>query len=166
MRRGDKYRLPLLLASLVVLHFTVRSRLGNEQVAPDFLLLALLMYTIQAEPGPSAAAGLLVGLFQDALSPASFGTGALAHTLVGYLTAWGKAVFFAENLVVTGFLFFGGTWFRNAVVALASGALRGDRLVWELVVWSPLQALTTAVLGVFLLRLLRGWLVIRPRGAP
>jgi len=161
VRRGDKYRFWVILAFLVALQFSVRSRLGDERIAPDFLLLALLIYTIRSQPGRSAAAGLVVGLLRDALTPASFGAGALAHTLVGYLSAWGKAVFFAENLFVNGCLFFAGTWFRNLVVALASGKLKGGQLGWELLVWSPLQSLTTAVSGVALLWLFGRWLSIR-----
>jgi rod shape-determining protein MreD len=141
----------VLLAGLVVLQFSVRPRLGDDRMAPDFLLLALLIYTIRAQPGKSAAAGFVVGLLRDALTPASFGAGALAHTLVGYLSAWGKAVFFAENLFVNGCLFFAGTWVRNLVMAVASGKIRGGLLGWELLVWSPIQSLTTAVAGVLVL---------------
>src|SRR5881296_4010133 len=146
---------------LAALQFTVRSRLGDERAAPDFLLLALLIYTIRTQPGKAAVAGLLVGLLRDSLTPASFGAGMLAHTLVGYLSAWGKAVFFAENLFVNGCLFFAGTWLRNVVVALASGRLKGGQLGWELLVWSPLQSLTTAVAGVAVLWLFGRWLAIR-----
>lgn len=161
MRRSDKYRYLLVLAGLIALHFSVRSRLGNEKIAPDFLLLALMIYTIRAQPGKGAVAGLVVGLMRDALSPASFGAGALAHTLVGYLSAWGKAVFFAENLFVNGCLFFAGTWLRNLVVSLASGTLQGGQLGWELLVWSPLQSLTTAAVGVLVVWLFSRWLMIR-----
>ncbi|HMJ57494.1 MAG TPA: rod shape-determining protein MreD, partial [Gemmatimonadales bacterium] len=106
MRKTDKYRYVLVLIGLVVLHFTVRGRLGDDRIAPDFLLLALLIYTVRAQPGRSAAAGFVIGLLRDALTPASFGAGALAHTLVGYLSSWAKAVFFAENVLVNGCLFF------------------------------------------------------------
>src|SRR5712671_2179952 len=125
MRRTDRYRYPVILTLLVLLQFTVRSHLGGDRVAPDFLLLALLIYTIRAEPGKSAAAGFMLGLLRDALTPASFGAGALAHTLVGFLSSWSKAVFFAENLFVNGCLFFAGTWCRNLAVSLASGKLKG-----------------------------------------
>ena len=156
MRRSDKYRFYVILGVLVVLQFSARRWLGGDRVAPDFLLLALLIYTIRARPGPSAVAGFVVGLVRDALTPASFGAGALAHTLVGYLSSWSKAVFFAENLFVNGCLFFAGTWCRNLAVALASGKLKGGMLGWELLVWSPIQSLTTAVAGVLVL-----WLVDR-----
>ena len=162
MRRSDKYRFYVILAALVVLQFSVRGRLGGDRVAPDFLLLALLIYTIRARPGPSAGAGFLVGLLRDALTPASFGAGALAHTLVGYLSSWSKAVFFAENLFVNGCLFFAGTWLRNLIVLLASGRLQESQLGWELLVWSPLQGLTTAAVGVVVLWLFGRWVAVRP----
>ncbi|MBI1966493.1 MAG: rod shape-determining protein MreD [Gemmatimonadetes bacterium] len=161
MRRTDKYRYLLILAGLVTLQFSLRSRLGDARVAPDFLLLALLIYTIRSRPGNSAVVGFVVGLLRDALTPASFGAGALAHTLVGFLSAWGKAVFFAENLFVNGCLFFLGTWLRNLIVALASGTLKGEQLGWDLLVWSPLQGLTTAAVGVLVLWLFGRWMAIR-----
>jgi rod shape-determining protein MreD len=161
VRKTDPYRYLLILAALVVLHFTVRERLGGDRIAPDFLLLALLIYTVRAQPGRSAAAGFVIGLLRDALTPASFGAGALAHTLVGYLSSWAKAVFFAENVFVNGCLFFAGTWLRNLVVLLASGRLAGARVGWELLVWSPLQSLTTAAVGIAVLWLFGRWLAIR-----
>src|SRR5579859_8240849 len=161
MRRTDRYRYPVIITLLVLLQFTVRSHLGGDRVAPDFLLLALLIYTIKAEPGKSAAAGFILGLLRDALTPASFGAGALAHTLVGYLSSWAKAVFFAENIFVNGCVFFAGTWFRNLVVALASGKLKGGQLGWELLVWAPLQSLTTALAGMLVLWVFGRWLAIR-----
>ena len=161
MRPRGKYRLPAILSLLVVLHFALRPWLGDPRPAPDFLLLALLVYAIRSTPGRASVAGFLVGLLGDALTPVAFGSGALAHTLVGYLAAWGKAVFFAENVIVNACLFFAGTWFRNLIVALASGRLKGGQLGWELLVWSPLQSLTTAVTGVIVLLLFGRYLAIR-----
>ena len=158
MRRTDRYRYPVIMTILVLLQFTVRSHLGGDRVAPDFLLLALLIYTIRAEPGKSAAAGFILGLLRDALTPASFGAGALAHTLVGFASSWAKAVFFAEHVFVKGCLFFAGTWLRNLIVLLVSGRLQGEQVAWELLVWSPLQALSTALVGVVVLWIFRGWL--------
>ena len=164
MRRSDQYRFLVIVGVLVVLQFSLRTRLGDDRIAPDFLLAALLIYTIRAQPGRSAGAGFVVGLLRDALTPASFGAGALAHTLVGYLSAWSKAVFFAENLFVNGCLFFAGTWLRNLIVSLAAliaGKLKPDMLGWELLVWSPVQSLTTAVVGVLVLWMFGRHLAIR-----
>ena len=161
VRRGPSYRLAGVLLLLVVLHFTVRPWLGNPRAAPDFLLLALLVYAIRARPGAAAAAGFAVGLLSDALTPVAFGAGALAYTVVGYLAAWGKAVFFAENLVVNAGFFFVGTWIRELLVLVGSGHLEGAEVLWQLLLWSTLKAATTALVGVVGLLLFRRSLAIR-----
>src|SRR5262245_37685919 len=165
MSRTDRYRYPFMMTVLVLLHFTVRSHLWDDRVAPDFLLLALLIYTIRAEPGKSAAAGFVIGLLRDAMTPVSFGAGALAHTLVSFASSWAKAVFFAEHVFVKGCLFFAGTWLRNFIVLLVSGKLQGSQVAWELLVSSPLQGLTTALVGVVVLWFFRGWLYPHRPGA-
>ena len=161
MRRSDKYRFVAILAGLVALQFSLRPRLGDDRMSPDFLLLALLIYTIRAQPGRAAVVGFVVGLLRDALTPASFGAGALAHTVVGYLAARSKAVFFAENVYVNAWLFFAGTWVRNCLVALLSGKLKGGLLGWELLVWSPVQSAATALVGLVVLWLFGRQLAIR-----
>lgn len=160
-RRRAAYRVGAVLLLLAVLHFTVRPWLGDPRVAPDFLLLGLLVYAIRARPGPAAVAGFVVGMVSDALTPVAFGAGALAHTVVGYLAAWGKAVFFTENLAVNAGFFFVGTWLRDLLVLAGGGHVRGTDLLWVVGVWSPLTALTTALVGVAVLVVFRRWLEIR-----
>ena len=160
-RRRGLYREVAVFALLVVSHFALRGLLGDRRVAPDFLLLALLVYAIRTTPGRAAIAGFLVGLLSDALTPVAFGSGALAHTVVGYLAAWGKAVFFAENLAVSAGFFFGGAWVRDLLVLLAGGHVRGTALAWQLGWWSPINALATAFSGVLVLVIFRRWLEVR-----
>jgi rod shape-determining protein MreD len=153
-------RLFLVLAFLLVLHFYVRPRLFDLKLAPDFLLIALLVYSIRNRPGDAAIAGFIVGLLSDALVPARFGASALAHTVVGYLTAWGRAVFFADNLIVNAAVFAGGLWVRDLIVLLASGT-SGEDLIAQLGIWAPLHGLTTAIAGILVLVVFRDWLDIR-----
>ena len=68
MRRSDHYRFVVIVIALVIMQFSVRTKLGDERMAPDFLLAALLIYTIRAQPGKSAGAGFVVGLLRDALN--------------------------------------------------------------------------------------------------
>jgi rod shape-determining protein MreD len=145
---------------LFVLHFYVRPRVFDGRAAPDFLLCALILIAARARPGWAAVAGFLVGLASDVLTPAAFGAGALAHTIVAYIAAWGRAVFFPDNLVVNAGLFAGGVWLRNAIVLLASGT-PSSQLSSGLLVWAPLQALTTALAGLMLLLMFRDWFAIR-----
>jgi rod shape-determining protein MreD len=159
--RGERVRVALILALLAVLHFTLRQWLGDQRVAPDFLLLALLVYALRSQPGRAAVAGFLIGLLSDSLLPVAFGSAMLAYSVVGYLAAWGKAVFFADNPAVAGGLFFVGVVIRDALVLLWGGHAAGTSAVWQLTVWTPLQALTTAVSGVIVLFMFRHWLRVR-----
>ncbi|HEX9727069.1 MAG TPA: rod shape-determining protein MreD [Gemmatimonadales bacterium] len=163
MRRSIDYGLLTVVALLIVLHFALRPWLGSPRAAPDFLLLALLVYAIQARPGAAAIAGFVVGILSDALTPVAFGSGMLAYTVVGYLAAWGKAIFFAENLVVMAGFFFAGTVVRDVLVLLWGGQVTGGALLWQLGVWTLLKGLTTAVVGVGALLVFRNWLHVRLR---
>ncbi len=154
------FKVGVVLLALVLMHFAVRPLLGNDRLAPDFLLLALMFFAIRSRPANAAIAGFTVGILADALSPVAFGAGALAHTVVGYLQAWGKAIFFPDNLLVTtGFLFV-GSWLRNFLVLLAGGQTRGAELFWALTAWSVGQAVTTTVAGLLVLLTFRRWFKI------
>jgi rod shape-determining protein MreD len=159
-RRRRRLQIALVLLGLVAAHFYIRPRLWDTRAAPDFLLLALLLFAIRSRPGTAAIAGFVVGLTADVLTPARFGAGALAHTIVGYLAAWGRAVFFPDNLLVNAGLFAVGTWLRTLIVMVASGT-GGAELAAVMAVWSPLQAIMTALAGVAVVLVFRDWLAIR-----
>jgi len=158
--RADRGRMWAVLGLLAVLHFAVRPRIGYPAAAPDFLLLALMLFAIRSRPGAAALAGFLVGLAGDAVTPARVGAGALAHTIVGYSAAWGRAVFFPDNLFVNGLVIVFGVWARNAIELLASGPGVGG-LTMQLLVWSPIQAITTALSAAVVLVVFQRWLDIR-----
>jgi rod shape-determining protein MreD len=158
--RRDSGQLFLGFALLAALHFYVRPRLWDSRAAPDFLVLALMLVAIRARPGVAAVVGFVVGMISDVLTPAGFGAGALAHTVVGYLAALGRSVFFPDNLLVNAGLFAAGVMLRNTLMLLASGTPAGQ-LSSSLLVWAPLQAITTAVAGVVILLLFRNWFAIR-----
>jgi rod shape-determining protein MreD len=157
----ERYRIAVILLLLMALHFILRPFLGDSRVAPDLLLLALLVFAIRGRPRDGAIGGFVVGLVADSLTPVAFGAGMLAHTCVGYLAAWGKAVFFAESVLVSAGFFFAGTWLRDLLVLVTGRHMAESALLWQLVVWSPLKALTTAVAGILVLLLFRRWLQIR-----
>jgi rod shape-determining protein MreD len=158
--RASRVQLLLVMALLVLLHFYLRPRLWSARVSPDFLLIALVFFAMRAGPGAGAVAGFAVGVVNDALTPAAFGAGALAHTVVGYLAAWGRAVFFADNLLVNAGFVAVALWVRDLLLLLASGTSQG-RLLVELTLNSPLQALSTAVFALVVLAAFREWFAIR-----
>jgi hypothetical protein len=101
-------------------------------------------------------------LIRDGLVPVTFGAGAFAHTIVGYMSAWSKAVFFADNLYVNAALFFFGCWLRDVLTWLIGRNPKDwTEVLWQLGYWSPLQALTTAVAGMIVLIVFRKWLHVR-----
>jgi rod shape-determining protein MreD len=158
--RVTRVQLLFVLAMLLVLQFYIRPRLWNARVSPDFLLIALMLFAMRSGPGAGAVAGFLVGLIEDTMTPARFGAGALAHTLVGYFAAWGRAVFFADNMVVNAGFVAVGLWFRDLIVLVTSGADH-RQLLTELTIYSPLQALTTAGFALLVLITFRAWFSIR-----
>jgi rod shape-determining protein MreD len=153
-------QLLLVMTLLVVLQFYLRPRLWNARVSPDFLFIALMLYAMRSGAGAGAFAGFLVGLVEDTLTPARFGAGALAHTLVGYFAAWGRAVFFADNMLVNAGFVAAGLWFRDLVVLVTSGTDH-RQLLTELTLYSPLQAVTTAGFALLVLVTFRAWFSIR-----
>jgi rod shape-determining protein MreD len=158
--RANRIQLILVMGLLVLFHFYLRPRLWSARISPDFLLIALVFFAMRAGPGAGALAGFAVGVVSDALTPAAFGAGALAHTMVGYLAAWGRAVFFADNLLVNAAFVAVALWVRDLILLVASGTSYG-RLFFELAVNSPLQALSTAVFAVLVLAAFREWFAIR-----
>lgn len=165
--RVPQTRLAVVVVLLLVLHFALGPWLGvgpafaDRSPGPDLLVLALLIYAIRARPGRAAVAGLAIGILADSITVVGFGSNALAHTVVGFLAAWGKAVFFAENLVVTGAFIWAGTWVRDLLAIVTGGYFEGAELFWQLGVWSVVRGFTTAVTGMIILFLLRRWLPVR-----
>jgi rod shape-determining protein MreD len=159
-QRVGRAPLMLVLLVLLVLQFYLRPRFGNARISPDFLLIGLMLFAMRAGPGAGAVAGFLVGLIEDTLTPARFGAGLLAHTLVGYFAAWSRAVFFADNMLVNAAFVAVGLWFRDLIVLMTSGT-GGPQLLTELTLYSPLQALTTAGFALLLLVTFRSWFSIR-----
>jgi rod shape-determining protein MreD len=158
--RVSRVQLLLVMLLLLVLQFYLRPRLWDARISPDFLLIALMLFAMRSRPGVAALAGFAVGLIADTLTPARFGAGALAHTLVAYLGSWGRSVFFADNILVNAAFVAAGLWVRDLIVLVASGT--GHRpILTELTLYSPLQALTTAGFALLVLITFRSMFSIR-----
>lgn len=164
MTRRTSWPLWLVLVLLAALHFYLRPRLYAGRGAPDFLLVGLLIYAFRRPPGQAAIAGLIVGLIQDTLVPSRVGAGMLAHTIVAYAASYGRAVFFADNLLVNAGLFFAGTWLRNLILLLAVGGLGAGAFLAGVTVWSLLQATTTALAGTLVVLVIRHRVDVRLDG--
>jgi rod shape-determining protein MreD len=141
-------------AILVVLHFTIRPLLG-WRVSVDFLVIGVLLMSVRLRPGAAALLGFAMGLIADSVTPTSFGSGALAMTLLAFGASWLKAVFFADNVALHASFFFLGKWAYDLVYVIAERQHGPAELAAQLLFWSPLSAATTAVAGVAIMFLFR-----------
>src|SRR4051812_7339708 len=153
-QRVTRVQLLLLMLFLMTLQFYLRPRLWSARVSPDFLLIGLMLFAMRSGAGAGAFAGFLVGLIEDTLTPARFGAAALAHTVVGYLASTGRAVFFADNMLVNAGFVGVGLWVRDLIVLLVSES-NHRQLLTELTFYSPIQALTTAGFSLLILMTFR-----------
>lgn len=146
---------------LVVAHFFVTPLVASA-VRVDFLLIALLFAAVRMRPGFAALTGFLMGVALDAFAPSHFGAAALVLTVVGFGASWLRSAFFGDNVGLTGLFLVGGKFAFDLVYTLITGPLAGSTLLMSLLVWSPLSALATGVVGVLLLTLFRP--LFRPTG--
>ncbi|HEY9449580.1 MAG TPA: rod shape-determining protein MreD [Gemmatimonadaceae bacterium] len=159
MRPIDLARTLIAFVVLVLLHFTLRPLLG-WRVGPDFLVIALLLVAIRVRPGAAAVLGLIMGIVADSIELHAFGAGALAMSCVGFAASWLKAVFFADDMFLNAFFFFAGKWAFDVIFLIAEHRMGGGELLRELLVWSPITAVVTALWGLLTLLILRP--ILRP----
>jgi rod shape-determining protein MreD len=145
---------------LVVLHYTLRPVL-EWRTSIDFLLIALLLASVRMRPGAAAVLGFAMGLVADSLSVGAFGA-TLAMTVVGFAASWLRAVVFAENLVLHAAFFFAGKWLFDIIFLLVERRVKGLDLVFQLLIWSPLTAMVTALAGLLVLIVMRPMLDTQP----
>ncbi|MBM3906675.1 MAG: rod shape-determining protein MreD [Gemmatimonadetes bacterium] len=141
----------LLFVALVVLHYTLRPVL-DWRASIDFLAIAVLLVAVRARPGVAALVGFAVGITSDALTPGAFGAGALAFSLIAFTASKLKAAFFADNLLLNAIFVFLGKWLGDLIYLAAERRLGASEFLAQALLWSPMAAAVTAVvgLGVFL----------------
>jgi rod shape-determining protein MreD len=154
MRSSIAVRTAIVCALLIMMHYTVRPLLA-WRTSVDFLLIALVFGSVRIRPAAAAVFGLVLGLATDSLALGAFGAGALAATIVGFASSWLKAVFFADNLALNAIFLFAGKLVFDLVYVLMSRRTQGLEMLSQLLLWTPLAALVTAVAGVVVVTLLK-----------
>jgi len=152
----------LVFVVLVVLHYTLRPVL-DWRASIDFLAIAVLLVAVRARPGVATLVGFAVGIVADAMTPGSFGAGALAFSVVAYAASTLKAAFFADNIALNAVFVFLGKWVSDLIFLAAEHRLGGSEFLAQALLWSPLAAAVTAVVGLAVLVLVRP-VVGTPRG--
>ncbi len=139
---------------LVVLQFVVQP-LIPWRASPDFLVMAVLYAAVRLRPGWAAVLGFGLGLATDSLLLSGFGAGALAMAVVGFGASWLKGMFFADNVAINAAFLFLGKWAFDIVYVLAKHDMGFGALIAQLLFWSVLSAILTAVVGMVAMAILR-----------
>jgi hypothetical protein len=137
----------LFTVCLVVLHFVLRLGLGLGQLAPDLLIVALLLAAREMRAGWAAGLGLALGILDGAMVPFNLGTSALVMTLLGFAGARSRELFSGDNFVFLALYLFVGKWLYDTLLYLVTGDLFTASATY-LVLVSPLAALYAAAAGV------------------
>lgn len=141
---------------LVVLHFILRLGLGLGQLAPDLLLVALLLAAREMRAGWAAGLGLGLGILDGSMVPFNLGTSALVMTVIGFVGARSRELFSGDNFVFLALYLFVGKWLYDALLYLVTGDLFSAGATY-LVLVSPLAALYAAAAGVVALATYRAF---------
>jgi hypothetical protein len=154
-RSGGRLALLIFVAVLVVLHFLLRIGLGLGEMAPDLLVLALLLAAREMRAGSAAALGLVLAILEGSLIPFGIGVFAVVFTLVGYLGARTRDLFGSDSLVLLAIYLFVGKWVADALLHLLSFRLVQPGGLSALLLISPLAALYLALAGVLTISVYR-----------
>ena len=140
---------PWCCSLLVALHFYVRPRLWGPRVSPDFLLVGLMLFAMRSGPGVGASPASWSGSPSDALTPGPVRGGRAGAHGGGVPRGLGRGPSSSPTTCwSTPASSPAGVWLRDLIVLVASGSGDQGRSLTELAVYSPLQALTTALFAL------------------
>lgn len=77
----------LALLGVCLVQAIIAPRVAIGGVQPDLFLILLFGFSVSVGPELAAAAGFLIGLYQDSLSGAPLGLNAFALSLIGFLVS-------------------------------------------------------------------------------
>lgn len=137
----------LFIIALVALHFVLRVGLGFGQLAPDLLVVALLIAAREMRAGMAAGLGLMLGIIDGSLVPFALGSSAVVLTVLGFAGARSRDLVTADSLVFFALYLFAGKWLFDTLLYLVTGSIFQPGASYLLLV-SPLTALYAAAAGL------------------
>ena len=159
--RANRLQLALVLAVLVLLHFYVRPRLWSAAGEPGLPAHGAGVLLHAGRAGRGRGGGVPGRAGRPTRSPRR--ASARARWRIRSWATWSPgpgAVFFADNLAVYAGFVAAALWLRDLVLLVASGTDHSPLLA-EVTLYSPLQALITALFTLLILAAFREWFAIR-----
>jgi rod shape-determining protein MreD len=152
-RRG---LLSVLVPILVSLLFLGHPGLGFGSVAPDLLVVALLLAAREVGMGWGTGLGFALGLLEDSFSVLSFGANTVALTLVGALGARTRDLFVGDSLSFVFWYLAVGKLLREVVRWVVVGEALREPFLGAILLQGAASALYAGVVGMILFLPFRG----------
>ncbi|HSU13479.1 rod shape-determining protein MreD [Longimicrobium sp.] len=148
MTEGTRWKFAVFIVVLVALHFILRVGLGLGVLAPDLLVVALLLASRRLRPGTAAGLGFLLGLLEGSANPFVFGVASLALAILGYLGSRSREWLAGDDPLNMVAFFFAGTLLYELLlyVMLAVGGVGGS--VMALLIPALLASVYAAAVGL------------------
>lgn len=137
----------VFIVVLVILHFVLRVGMGYQQLAPDLLVIALLLAAREMRAGYAAGLGLLLGILDGSVAPVSLGASALVLTVLGFAGARSRDFFAGDSLIGLAIYLFLGKWLFDVLLYLVTGEVFRPGASYLFLI-SPLAALYAAAAGL------------------
>jgi rod shape-determining protein MreD len=148
MMEGTRWRFVLFIAGLVVLHFVLRVGLGLGVLAPDLLVVALLLASRRMRPGGAAGLGFVLGVLEGSANPTVFGAASLALSVVGYLGSRSREWLAGDDPVTMVAYFFVGTLLYEALLYLLLAVMGAGGSAMSLAIPALFASLYAAAVGL------------------
>lgn len=145
---GTRWRFVLFIAGLVVLHFVLRVGLGLGVLAPDLLVVALLLASRRMRPGGAAGLGFVLGVLEGSANPTVFGAASLALSVVGYLGSRSREWLAGDDPVTMVAYFFVGTLLYEALLYLLLAVMGAGGSAMSLAIPALFASLYAAAVGL------------------
>jgi cell shape-determining protein MreD len=156
MTEGTRWQFVALIVVLVALHFFLRVGLGLGWIAPDLLVVALLLAARRIRGGWAAGLGVLLGVLDGAVIEYTMGASALALAVLGFLGARSRDVLEGDSPVSLVLYLFAGKWAYDLILFLVMAATATAPPASALLLVSPLAALYAAAVGLAAVAAYRG----------
>lgn len=148
MTEGTRWQFVGFILLLVVLHFVLRVGLGLGPLAPDLLVVALLLASRRMRAGPAAGLGLPLGVLEGAMNPLLLGPASLAQVVLGYFGSRSKEAVAGDSPGMLVLYLFAGKVVYDVLVYLVLALEGSAGSAVKLMLQTPLAALYAAFAGL------------------
>jgi cell shape-determining protein MreD len=148
MTEGTRWQFVALIALLVVLHFFLRVGLGLGWMAPDLLVVGVLLAARRIGGGWAAGLGVLLGVLDGAVIEYTMGASAVALAILAYLGSRSRDVLAGDSPVSLVLYLFAGKWLYDVLMFIVLAATATAPPASALLLVSPLSALYAAGAGL------------------